>query len=117
MQEYRERLEQVRQQQRAQQGEAFDNKAFESTDNKRKILESMIDERLMRMAAANAGMEISNAEVRREIAKIPEFQVDGRFNDQKYVSLLASLNPPRTAVPVSYTHLDVYKSQTQRSHQ
>ncbi|MBE2210130.1 MAG: SurA N-terminal domain-containing protein [Xanthomonadaceae bacterium] len=98
VQEYRERLEQVRQQQRAQQGEAFDNKAFESTDNKRKILESMIDERLMRMAAANAGMEISNAEVRREIAKIPEFQVDGRFNDQKYVSLLASLNPPRTAV-------------------
>ena len=98
VQEYRQRLEQARQQARAQQGEAFDNKAFESLDNKRKILEGMIDERLMRLAAADAGMEVSNAAVRREILKIPEFQVDGRFNDQKYVSLLASLNPPRTAV-------------------
>ncbi len=98
VQEYRQRLEQVRQQERAAQGDAFDNKAFESLDNKRKVLESLIDERLMRLAAVDAGIEISNAAVRREILKIPEFQVDGRFNDQKYVSLLASLNPPRTAV-------------------
>ena len=56
VQEYRQRLEQARQQARAQQGEAFDNKAFESLDNKRKILEGMIDERLMRLAAADAGM-------------------------------------------------------------
>ena len=98
VQEYRQRLEQARQQQREQMGDAFDNKAFESTDNKRKILESLIDERLMRLAAVDAGVQVSNAAVRREILKIPEFQVDGRFNDQKYTSLLASLNPPRTAV-------------------
>ncbi len=98
VQEYRQRLEQARQQERAAMGDAFDNKAFESLDNKRKVLESMIDERLMRLAAVDAGIEISNAAVRREILKIPEFQVDGRFNDQKYISLLASLNPPRTAV-------------------
>lgn len=95
--EYRQRLEQARAQQRAEQGDAFDNKAFESAENKRKVLESLIDERLMGRAAKNAGVQVADAALRREIGKIPEFQVDGRFNEQKYVSLLASLNPPRTA--------------------
>lgn len=98
VQEYRQRLEQARQQERATLGDAFDNKAFESIDNKRKVLESMIDERLMRLAAVDADIQIADAAVRREIEKIPEFQVDGRFNNQKYISLLASLNPPRTPV-------------------
>lgn len=98
VQEYRQRLELVRQQQRAEQGDAFDNKAFESVDNKRKILESMIDERLMRLAAVDANIQVADASVRREIEKIPEFQVDGRFNQQKYVSVLSSLSPPRTPV-------------------
>ena len=94
--EYRQRLEQERQRQRTEQGEAFDNKAFESADNKRKVLESLIDERLMRIAARDAGILVSDAAVRREIEKIDEFKVDGRFNPQKYQSLLASLNPPLT---------------------
>ena len=99
-QEFRERFEQVRQQERAQQGEAFDNKAFESVDNKRKVLESMIDERLMRLAASESGIQVPAAAIRREIQSIPEFHVDGRFNEQKYVSMLGSLNPPQT--PLSF---------------
>lgn len=94
--QYRERLEQTRMQQRAEQGDAFDNKAFESAENKRKILESMIDERLMRIAASEAGIQVADAAIRREILRIPEFQVDGRFNEQKYTSLLGTLNPPQT---------------------
>lgn len=96
VQEYRERLEQMRAQQRAEQGDAFDNKAFESAENKRKIVESMVDERLMRQAAMDSGILVADAAVRREILRIPEFQVDGRFNEQKYTSLLGTLNPPQT---------------------
>lgn len=96
VQEYRQQLERARQQQRQQQGDAFDNKAFESADNKRKVLETLIDERLMRIAARDAGILVSDAAVRREIEKVDEFKVDGRFNAQKYQSLLASLNPPLT---------------------
>ena len=99
-QQFRERFEQMRQQERAQQGEAFDNKAFESPENKRKVLESMIDERLMRMAPSESGIQVPAAAIRREIESIPDFHVDGRFNEQKYVAMLGSLNPPQT--PLSF---------------
>src|SRR5688500_18219704 len=51
VEEFRSRFEQVRQRQREQQGENFDARAFESADNKRLILEAMIDERLQGIAA------------------------------------------------------------------
>ncbi len=99
-QEFRQYFDQVRQQQREQMGEAFDSKTFESAENKRKVLDAMIDERLMRLAASEAGIHVPASAVRREIQSITDFQVDGRFNEQKYVSLLASLNPPQT--PLSF---------------
>lgn len=94
--EFRERFEQERQKARQEQGEAFDNKAFEAGENKRRILERMIDERLMRIAAEQAGVRIPDAAVRRQIESVPEFQVDGRFNARRYQALLAGLNPPTT---------------------
>lgn len=95
-QTYRERLETVRFNMREQQGENFDGKAFESIENKRKILDGMIDEKLMQLAADRDGIVISDAEVRDEIQKMPEFQVDGVFNADRYQLLLASQNPPLT---------------------
>ena len=95
-QAYRERLETVRYNMREQQGENFDGKAFESLENKRKILDGMIDEQLMQLAADRDGIVISDAEVRDAIQKMPEFQVDGAFNADRYQLLLASQNPPLT---------------------
>lgn len=94
--EFRERFEQERQRARQAEGAAFDNKAFESAENKRKVLEQLIDERLMRMAAEDAGIRIPDATVRREIESVADFQVDGRFNARRYQALLAGLNPPMT---------------------
>lgn len=95
-QAYRERLETMRYNMREQQGENFDGKAFESLENKRKILDGMIDEQLMQLAADRDGIVISDAEVRDAIQKMPEFQVDGAFNADRYQLLLASQNPPLT---------------------
>ena len=101
--EFRQRLEQVRQQRRSAEGEAFDNKAFESVDNKRSILDEMINERVMRMAADRHGIAIGDAAVRETIQGLPEFQVDGKFDPQRYQLSLASLAPPRT--PVQFEQL------------
>lgn len=101
--EFRQRLEQVRQQRRSAEGEAFDNKAFEGVDNKRSILDEMIDERVMRMAADRHGIAIGDAAVRETIQGLPEFQVDGKFDPQRYQLSLASLAPPRT--PVQFEQL------------
>lgn len=94
-QEFRSRLEIARQRARQEQGEAFDARAFESAENKRAILEQMIDERVQAIAAREAGIVIDDALVRSEIQNIPAFQVDGRFNAERYQLALASQSPPQ----------------------
>lgn len=81
---FNDRFEQQRQAARSEQGEAFDARAFESADNKRAILDAMIDEAVLRMAAARDGLVVSDALVRDTIASIPAFQVDGAFNAERY---------------------------------
>lgn len=95
-QDYRQRLESLRMRMRDEQGDKFDAKAFESVENKRKLLDDMIDEQLMRLAAERDGILVSDAEIRREIQQIPDFQVDGKFDADRYQLLLASQNPPQT---------------------
>ena len=60
---YKERLETARMRMRAQQGENYDAKAFESVDNKRKILDTLIDDRLMQLAVKRDNIVISDAQV------------------------------------------------------
>lgn len=93
---YKERLETARMRMRAQQGENFDPKAFESLENKRKLLDTLIDDRLMKLSATRDGVVISDAQVIDAIAKIPDFQVDGAFSAERYQMLLSTQNPPMT---------------------
>ena len=67
----------------SQQGDAFDATAFESIDNKRKVLDTMIDQRVLRMAADRSGIAVGDAQVREQIESIPAFQVGGKFNAQQ----------------------------------
>jgi peptidyl-prolyl cis-trans isomerase D len=94
--EFQNQFAQARQQQRAQQGDAFDATEFESADNKRKVLDSMIDQRVLRMAADRSGIAVGDEQVRQEIRNIPAFQVDGKFNAQQYQMVLQSQVPPRS---------------------
>ena len=94
--EFRQRFEIARMRARDEQGEAFDAKAFETAENKRRLLDAMIDEQVMRLSAENDGIAIGDAQVRAAIREIPDFQVDGAFNADRYQLLLASQNPPQT---------------------
>ena len=94
--EFRSSFELVRQRQRQMQGESFDARQFESIDNKRKVLDELIDQRVMRMAAQREGFEVGDALVRKTIEEIPAFQVDGKFDPQRYRLQLASQVPKRT---------------------
>ena len=90
VEDFRAAFERTRQQQRQQQGEAFDPRVFETVDNKRKVLDTLVDQHVLAMTATRAGIAVSDAQVRREIEKIPAFQVDGAFNPQRYQLALAS---------------------------
>lgn len=94
--EFRNRFEQVRQQQRAEQGDAFDGRAFEDMGNKRAVLDSLIDQKVQAMAAQAAGVTVSDSMVIDEIQRIPAFQVDGRFDPQRYQLALASQVPAQS---------------------
>ncbi|MFL9582874.1 peptidyl-prolyl cis-trans isomerase [Stenotrophomonas sp. AB1(2024)] len=95
--EFRARFEQARQQARQQQGENFDPRAFESAENKRAVLDQMIDEQVVRLAGEQSGVVIGDAAVRETIASIPAFLgADGKFNQDQYRLALSTGNPPRT---------------------
>ncbi|MDN5781318.1 MAG: SurA N-terminal domain-containing protein [Luteimonas sp.] len=91
--EFRDAFEQARQQERQAQGDNFDPRAFESIDNKRKVLDGLVDQLVMRMSAKSAGIAVSDAQVRDVIQSIPGFQVDGKFDPQRYQLALASQVP------------------------
>ena len=94
--EFRQQFEQVRQQQRAEQGEAFDARAFESIENKRAILETLVNQQVQALVAERSGVVVSDAMVRDAIQAIPAFQVDGKFDLQRYQLALASQVPAQT---------------------
>ncbi len=93
---FRNEFERVRQEQREAQGEQFDAPAYESLDNKRRVLDRLIDQAALRLFAASAGIAVDDAQVRREIEAFPAFQVDGRFDPQRYQLALQSQVPART---------------------
>ena len=55
---------------------------------RQQILEQMISERLLDQATAEMGLRVSEERVNREIVAIPDFQVEGKFDNQRYNDLL-----------------------------
>ncbi|GAB3354473.1 peptidylprolyl isomerase [Lysobacter tyrosinilyticus] len=94
--DFRTAFENTRQQARARQGEAFDAKQFESAENKLRILDQLVNQRVQKLAARNAGVSVSDAMVQKQIMDIPAFQVDGKFDYERYRLALSSQFPPRT---------------------
>jgi peptidyl-prolyl cis-trans isomerase D len=88
-QQFRGRFEQVRAQERERQGDAFDSAAFESIDNKRRVLDQMVDEEILALVAARDGITVSEAEVAAQLKAMPQFQVNGVYSADQYKLALA----------------------------
>jgi peptidyl-prolyl cis-trans isomerase D len=91
--DFRAAFEQARQQQRQALGEAFDPREFESVDNKRKVLEQLIDQKALALGAKRSGIVVGDAAVQKMIMSEPAFQVDGKFSPEQYQLLLSSQIP------------------------
>jgi len=94
--EFRTRMDQVRQQRRSMEGDAFDARSFEALPSRLEILDGLINERVQAIAADQAGLRVGDAMVRETIQAIPAFQVDGRFDPQRYRLSLSSQVPPQS---------------------
>lgn len=87
---YRQRFEEYRQQTRQMMGENFDPSVLETPEAKRRVLDALVEESLLRQAARDLGMAVSPRQLQQEIMKIEAFRVDGQFNPQQYRALLAA---------------------------
>lgn len=87
---YQDRVNQLRQQASAEQGEHFDASTFEKPEVKQRVLDGMVDEQLLLQANADWGMRVSDQAVRDYIASIPGFQVSGQFDPTSYRAWLTS---------------------------
>lgn len=94
--EFRNEFEFARQRARAAQGEAFDARAFEQMDNKLAVLDQLVDRAVLGLAAESAGVAVGDDQVREVLQAMPEFQVEGRFDPQRYQMLLQSRVPVQT---------------------
>ncbi|MBX3724701.1 MAG: SurA N-terminal domain-containing protein [Xanthomonadales bacterium] len=87
--DYRERFQRWRESMRQQFGQGLDASLLDNPAMRRQVLDRMIDEAVLRQASERIGLVVPNARLRAEIADIPAFQVDGRFDEPTYLGLLA----------------------------
>ena len=90
---FRERFDRMRANERSTKGKDFDAVAFEAMANKRKVLDEMVDEALLALAAERAGIVAPDAAVQRAIMEEKGFQgVNGKFDKTQYTLALQSMN-------------------------
>ena len=95
-QDFRDAFAKERERQRQLMGERFDQTEFESATNKRAVLDRLVQRELLIAAANRDGLAVTDDQVRKLILSVPEFQVDGKFDLERYQEVLANLRPPLT---------------------
>jgi peptidyl-prolyl cis-trans isomerase D len=98
--EFRKQFEKERQQQRDELKEGFDAAKFDSIANKRLVMDHLVERQLLSAAAARDGIAVSAQQLYDEISAESVFQVDGKFDRDRYKEVLARQNPPMT--PAQY---------------
>lgn len=82
----RERMEQLRQ----MFGDNFDAKLFDTPAARAATLDALLSERALALEAATEHVFVSEERLREVIASVPAFQQDGKFDYERYKTLLAA---------------------------
>ncbi|GAB4481005.1 MAG: SurA N-terminal domain-containing protein [Burkholderiaceae bacterium] len=82
----RERLEQLRQ----MFGSNFDAKLFDTPEARAATLDALLSERALALEAATEHLLVTEERLREVIASVPAFQRDGKFDYERYKTLLAA---------------------------
>jgi peptidyl-prolyl cis-trans isomerase D len=67
---------------------SFTPELLKNLNIKNSLLEEMIEARLVLQEARRLGLTATDEELMSAIAQLPEFQVNGRFNKERYIQLL-----------------------------
>jgi peptidyl-prolyl cis-trans isomerase D len=88
---YRERFDNFRQMVNQRYGGALGNDYFEKAETKRQVLDQLVNEQVLLAASEKLGIAITNDRVREEIAAVPAFQTDGKFDPAAYRIYLSNV--------------------------
>ena len=75
---------------RRQMGRNFDPRMFENPEVRYALLEGLVNEKLVANKAHDEKFRIPDAQLAQFIASVPTFQVDGRFDNDRYRMYLAA---------------------------
>jgi peptidyl-prolyl cis-trans isomerase D len=90
--QFRERFQNYRQAVLQRSGGQLDPALLERPEIKRQVLDALIDEQLLLNANDKLGVVIPDERVRDVIRSIPQFQVDGKFDEGAYRAVLVGIN-------------------------
>lgn len=85
------RVVQMEGQRRLSQMESPDPSLLDEDQLRKDVLEALIQEQVMVQDAANQGLVLSDADIDALITQMPQFQVDGKFNQDRFVSTVRNL--------------------------
>ena len=90
-QEFRSRFDQYRARMQSAMGANFDPSFLDNPAQKRRMLDSMVDEQLILEANDKLGIMIPAKMIQDQISKTPQFQIDSKFDQAQYRSVLGSI--------------------------
>ncbi|MCG7199314.1 SurA N-terminal domain-containing protein [Marinobacter pelagius] len=85
------RLVQLESQRRLSQMETPDPSLLNEDQIRKDVLESLIQESVLTQDAANQGLALSDADIDSLITQMPQFQVDGKFNRDRFVATVRNM--------------------------
>lgn len=85
------RMVQIASQQRLSEMENPDPALLDEDQIRREVLDSMIQAEVLAQDAGNQGLELTDQGVDQLIVSMPQFQVDGEFNQQSFTSFVRNL--------------------------
>lgn len=94
--EFDQALRQQQDRVRGMLGANFDPRMFESKEARMQIVDDLVNQKLIVVAAERAGVRVSDMALADQIAQIPDFQDGGKFSADRYASVLkANSRPPK----------------------
>src|SRR5512135_1167963 len=88
--EFRDRYNQYRSQMQRMYGKQFNALDFDTPQRKRELLDRLVDEQLILDANEKLGATVAPARIQEVIMNDPNFQVDGKFDKERYRMVLGA---------------------------
>ena len=97
--EFRDRYNQYRSQMQRMYGKQFNALEFDTPQRKRELLDQLVNEQLILDANDKLGATVPPARIQETIMQDPNFQVDGKFDKERYRMMLGASQKIRRVVP------------------